>query len=96
MTAAPLFLPPVSISEVPISERQSSRGSGSTVMRPPAKALAANAPANWQLTNRGIAVVMVIAGAIMAIALVVIGLTAMRVTSADYDARMPTSPQAQH
>jgi hypothetical protein len=84
MSAAPIFLPPVSISD----------GRGDRLTPLPAIP-AAKAAANWQLTDRGIAVIIVIAGVIMAIALVVIGLTAMRVTSADYDAGSHASAQAQ-
>jgi hypothetical protein len=44
------------------------------------------APSEWRFTDRGIAVVMVVAVMILTAALVVIGLTAVRVTSADYGA----------
>ena len=44
------------------------------------------APSEWRLTDRGIAVVMVVAVMILTAALAVIGLTAVRVTSADYGA----------
>jgi hypothetical protein len=77
-------------------ERQSVLGRYPAAMQPPANTLAARVPANWQLTDRGIAVIMVIVGVIMTVALLVIGLTAMRVTSADYDAGLHTSPQNQH
>lgn len=92
MTAAPVFLPHVSIS----GARQPEGRNHLTAMRPQAKAFAAKAPANWQLTDRGIAVVMVLACVIMTVAVVVIGLTAMRVTSADYDAGSHTTSGAQH
>jgi hypothetical protein len=51
--------------------------------------------ANWQLTDRGIAVVMVIVALIMAAALAVIGLTVLRVTSGDYGSGTPESVQIQ-
>ena len=54
------------------------------------------AAADWQLTNRGIAVVMVIAAMILTAAIAVIGITAVRVTSPDGDARPQESRQAQH
>jgi hypothetical protein len=97
MTAAPIsaarvFLPYVSISDARGESKQMGR---SAAMPPPANARAAEAPAGLRLTDRGIAVIMVIAGVIMSVALVVVGLTAMRVTSADYDAGSHTSPQAQ-
>ena len=116
MTAAPLFLSPVSTSHarghrltypaglrprrlqgasLPATGRQSRVTSHSTATAPQANVRVAKAPASWQLTDRGIAVIMVIAGVIMTIALVVVGLTALRVTSADYEAGLPTSLQAQ-
>jgi hypothetical protein len=44
------------------------------------------ASAEWRLTDRGIAVVMALAAMILTAALVVIGLTAVRVTSTDHHA----------
>jgi hypothetical protein len=44
------------------------------------------APSEWRPTDRGIAVVMVVAVMILTAALAVIGITAVRVTSADYRA----------
>jgi hypothetical protein len=83
MSAAPIFLPPVSIPD----------GRGDRLTRQ-SGVPAAKAPTSLRLTDRGIALVMVIAGVIMTIALVVIGWTAMRVTSADYDAGSHGSTQA--
>jgi hypothetical protein len=54
------------------------------------------AAADWQLTNRGIAVVMVIAAMILTTAIAVIGITAVRVTGPGGDARPQGSRQAQH
>jgi hypothetical protein len=51
------------------------------------------AAVNWRLTDRGIAVVMVTAAVIMTVALVVIGWTAIRVTSAGYDPSLQESQQ---
>jgi hypothetical protein len=48
--------------------------------------LETTAPSEWRFTDRGIAVVMVVAVMILTAALAVIGLTAVRVTSADYGA----------
>ena len=93
MTAAPVFVPYGSISDAGGESKQIGR---LTAVPPSATAHAAEAPASLRLTDRGIAMIMVVAGVIMAVALVVIGLTAMRVTSADYDAGSPTSPQVQN
>jgi len=46
----------------------------------------AAAPVGWQLTDRGIAVIMVIGMMIVTAALSVVGLAAVRVTSTDYPA----------
>jgi hypothetical protein len=54
------------------------------------------AAADWQLTNRGITVVMVIAAMILTAAIAVIGITAVRVTGPGGDARPQESRQAQH
>jgi hypothetical protein len=56
---------------------------------------AMSAAGNWQLTDRGIAVVMLIAAVILTAALAVIGITVIRVMSADYDAGVPEFHQAQ-
>lgn len=56
----------------------------------------ATAPSEWRLTDRGIAVVVVVAVMILTAALGVIGLTAVRVTSADYGADVHTSQVDQH
>ena len=54
------------------------------------------APSEWRLTDRGIALVMVVAVMILTAALAVIGLTAVRVTSADYGADVHKSQVDQH
>ncbi len=53
------------------------------------------AAADWRLTDRGIAVVMVIAAMILTAAIAVIGITGLRVTSPGGDARLHESRQAQ-
>ena len=58
----------------PISKGPITRG---TITEAPA------ASAEWRLTDRGIAVAMALAAIILTTALVVIGLTAVRVTSTD-------------
>ena len=45
---------------------------------------APSAPGEWRLTDRGIAVVLVLVGMITVAAVAVIGLTAWQVTGADY------------
>ena len=54
------------------------------------------AAANWRLTDRGVAVVMVVAAIILTVAIAVIGLTAVRVTSPAGDAGLHEARQAQH
>jgi hypothetical protein len=54
------------------------------------------APSEWRLTDRGIAVVMVVAVMILTAALAVIGITAVRVTSADHGADVHSSQVDQH
>ena len=56
---------------------------------------ARNRQVGWRLTDRGIAVVMVIGVMILTAALVVIGLTAVRVTAPDFRAGLDGSPRAQ-
>ena len=92
MSTAPVFF--TQTADVRTTDCQSRVGRHPAATPPPANALAAEVPASWQLTERGIAVIMVIAAVIMTVALVVIGLTAMRVTSAD--AGLHTSQQVQH
>jgi hypothetical protein len=53
------------------------------------------AAADWRLTDRGIAVVMMIAAIIMTVAIAVIGVTAVRVTSPGGDAGLHEARQAQ-
>jgi hypothetical protein len=55
----------------------------------------AHATGSWQLTDRGIVVAMAIAAMILTAAVVVIGLTAVRVTSPDYDPGLQQSRAAQ-
>ncbi|HEX3197357.1 MAG TPA: hypothetical protein VHR39_07340 [Propionibacteriaceae bacterium] len=57
-----------------------------TTARPCTIMEAPTASAEWRLTDRGIAVIMACAVMILTAALVVIGLTAVRVTSTDYRA----------
>jgi len=52
-----------------------------------------SAAGDCELTDRGIAVVMLIAVVILIAALAVVGITVIRVTSADYDAGVSGSQQ---
>jgi hypothetical protein len=54
------------------------------------------ASSDWRLTDRGIAVVMVIAAMILTAAIAVIGLTAVRVTGPGGGIGLHESRQAQH
>jgi hypothetical protein len=67
-----------------------------TTPRPCTIIEAPTASANWRLTDRGIAVVMALAAMILTAALVVIGLTAVRVTSTDDHANFADSQVDQH
>lgn len=53
------------------------------------------ASTDWRLTDRGIALAMVLAAMILTAALVVIGATAVRVTSTDYRADFAESQHDQ-
>jgi hypothetical protein len=66
-----------------------------TTTRPCAIIKAPTASADWRLTDRGIAIAMALAAMILTAALVVIGLTAVRVTSADHHADFAASQPVQ-
>jgi hypothetical protein len=68
-----------------IARRRAVPSSGGTTqaIQPCTIVRATTPPAEWRLTDRGIAVVMVLAATILTVALAVIGLTAVRVTSDD-------------
>ena len=99
MSAVPIFIPavsiprlaipPVSIPPVSIPPAHDKLG------LVPGSALPATAPVRWRLTDRGIAVVLFVVAAILTASVITIGVTALRVTSADYDARLHESLQAQ-
>ena len=72
-------------SYVPVTDRSVSR----------AAAQPTTTPGDWHLTDRGIAVIMVVAAMILTTALVVLGLTVVRVTSTDYGADLQEPGQAQ-
>jgi hypothetical protein len=77
---------PSPISKGPITRGAITKG---TITEAPATS------AEWRLTDRGIAVAMAFAAIILTTALVVIGLTAVRVTSTDYRAGFAESQHDQ-
>jgi hypothetical protein len=85
---------PLSIPTVPAPRAPTPRAAAVTIQRPGTMAQPAAAPVNWRLTDRGIAVVMVVGVLILTAALLVIGLTAVSVTSPDYG--LQESRQTQH
>ncbi|HEY6687335.1 MAG TPA: hypothetical protein VI094_14120 [Propionibacteriaceae bacterium] len=90
MSALPVAFPEISDPEISATQahrsvRADARSRGITGAR--------TAAGNWQLTDRGIAVVMLIAAVILTAALAVTGITVVRVTSADYDAGVPEFQQ---
>jgi hypothetical protein len=105
MTAVPVLVPKVSVlaardvglartATVHSIDRRSRR-IASQVVRPSTIAPATLTPSSWQLTDRGIVLAMAIAAIILTAAVVVVGLTAVRVTSSDYDPGLQQSQQAQ-
>jgi hypothetical protein len=83
MSAVPVSVTSTTVPRVPAAVVQSR-----PIPRPAASAV------HWELTDRGIAVVMVVAAMILTAALIVVGVTAVRVTSPD--GRVQESRQAQH
>jgi hypothetical protein len=86
MSALPVAFPEISATQTHRSARADAQSRSITG--------ATAAASNWKLTDRGIAVVMLIAAVILTAALAVLGITAIRVTSADYDTGVPQSQQA--
>jgi hypothetical protein len=71
------------------------RTSTVTPIRPCTITEAPTASTDWRLTDRGIALAMALAAMILTAALVVIGVTAVRVTSTDYRADFAESQHDQ-
>ena len=94
MSAVPIFIPPVSLPRVAIPPVSIPQARGK-VGPAPGSALPVMTPVRWRLTDRGIAVVLFLVAAILTASVIAIGVTALRVTSADYDARLHESLQAQ-
>jgi hypothetical protein len=94
MSAVPIFIPPVSIPRIaipPVPVPQARDKAGPAAGR----ALPVTTPVRWRLTDRGIAVVLLFVVVILTAAVIAIGVTALRVTSADYDAGLHGSRLAQ-
>jgi hypothetical protein len=89
MSALPIVIPEISATQTRRSPRP-------TVRAADVWPSIATAPTSWKLTDRGIAAIMVLAAVILTAALTVIGITAVRVTGADYDASSQASQQAHH
>ena len=81
MSALPVAFPEISGAEISATQTQRSAyaDAGSRAITG-----GTSAAGDCQLTDRGIAVVMLIAAVILTAALAVIGITAIQVTSADY------------
>ena len=82
MSAVPFLVPDVS---TPHPANGQLKPRTPSVGTPFGEVSGVTASPDWRLTDRGIAVVMVIAAVLMTVAVVLIGLTAVRVTNADYD-----------
>ena len=101
MSAVPVFIPPVSMPPVAIPyaaippARVSIPQAHDKLGPAPGSALPATTPVRGQLTDRGIAVVLFLVAAILTASVITIGATALRVTSADYDAGLHQSRHAQ-
>jgi hypothetical protein len=96
MSALPVAFPEISgaeISGAEISATQTYRSAYADA-RSCAITGGTSAAGDCQLTDRGIAVVMLIAAVILTAALAVVGITVIRVTSADPDAGVSGSQQA--
>ena len=94
MSALPVVIPEISAVQAHWSPRTAAR---SADVRPSSSTTLTSPPGSWKLTDRGIAAVMVLAAVILTAALAVIGITAMRVTGADYyDAGLQELQQAHH
>jgi hypothetical protein len=96
MSALPVAFPEISGAEILGAEISATQTQRSAYADAPSRAITGrtSAAGDCQLTDRGIAVVMLIAAVILTAALAVVGITVIRVTSADYDAGVPGSQQA--
>lgn len=89
-TAAPILRPTSTCPPPTLSRRPVLPGRACTLPAPAAvgPAPVAESAPSWRLTERGVAVVLVAGAMIMVAALTVVGLTALRVTSAGYQAQV--------
>jgi hypothetical protein len=101
MSALPVAFPEISAAEISAAEISAAEISATQTHRSAyadarSRAITGgtSAAGDCQLTDRGIAVVMIIAAVILTAALAVVGITVIRVTSADYDAGVSGSQQA--
>jgi hypothetical protein len=92
MSALPIALPEISATKTYRSAGLEARSS--SIAAKQIELRATETPGDWKLTDKGIAVVMLIAVVILTVAVAVIGITAVRVTSADYDTGSQRSQQA--
>jgi hypothetical protein len=99
MSAITVFVPPAYAVELPRSRPTSAQPRTVINMVPAtaqAKSSGNGATGDWRLTDRGIAVIMVIAAMILIAGMTVIGITAVRVTSPSGDPGFQESGQVQH
>jgi hypothetical protein len=89
MSAVPVFIPPVPIPPVAAPPPRMQLVPAPVVGRP------ATSSMEWQLTDRGIAIVLLFAAMILTAAVITIGVTAVRVTSTDHNAGLHGSSQTQ-
>jgi hypothetical protein len=94
MSALPVVFPEISATKTHRSAGLEARSCGTAAKQ--IELRATETPGDWKLTDRGIAAIMVLAAVILTAALAVIGITAVRVTGADYDNTSQASQQAHH
>ena len=98
MSALPIVIPEISATQTRWSPRPTMRAADvrPSIATAPIATAPTSTPGSWKLNDRGIAAIMVLAAVILTAALTVIGITAARVTGADYDASSQASQQAHH
>jgi hypothetical protein len=98
MSALPIVIPEISaVPEISATQTHWSPRTAvrSSDVRPASLTATTSTSGSWKLTDRGIAVIMLLAAVILTTALAVIGITALRVSGADYNAGSQASQQAQ-
>ena len=100
MSAITVFVPPAHYAVERPRSRPTSAQPRTVIDTVPASAQAKSsgngATGEWRLTDRGIAVIMVIAAMILIAGMTVVGITAVRVTSLGGDPGLQESRQVQH